>query len=136
MNIFSTEFGNNDSRVTVNNISDHQMIYTYSTLQERAAPTLQKTTKKHIEIEINNREALELFLTKLRNCNIVDKLNVDEHADPNSNFECFMKHFMELKQQCLLKKNVRLNKKKHKVNAWLTPGVLKSINPKNMFTKN
>ena len=32
-NIFSTEFGNNDSGVIVNNISDHQMIYTYSTLQ-------------------------------------------------------------------------------------------------------
>ena len=131
-NIFSTEFGNNDSGVIVNNISDHQMIYTYSTLQERAAPTFHK---KHIEIEINNRQALELFLTKLRNCNIVDKLNTDENADPNSNFECFMKHFMELKQQCLPRKKVRFNKKKHKVNAWLTPGILKSINSKNMLYK-
>ena len=52
-NIYSTEFGNNNSGVIVNNISDHQMIYTYSsTLQERAAPTLHK---KHIKIEINNR---------------------------------------------------------------------------------
>ena len=84
-NIFSTEFGNNDSGVIVNNISDHQMIYTYSTLQERAAST---SHKKHIEIETNSRQALELFITKLRNCNIVDKLNVDDNADPNSNFEC------------------------------------------------
>ena len=45
-NIFSTEFGNNDSGVIVNNISDHQMIYTYSTLQERAAST---SHKKHID---------------------------------------------------------------------------------------
>ena len=116
-NIFSTEFGNNDSGVIVNNISDHQMIYTYSTLQERAAST---SHKKHIEIETNNRQALELFITKLRNYNIVDKLNVDDNADdnadPNSNFECFMKHFMELKQQCL-------PKKKHKGNAWLTAGM-------------
>ena len=109
------------------------MIYTYSTLQERAAPTFHK---KHIEIEISNCQALELFLTKLQNCNIVDKLNVDENADPNSNFECFMKHFMELKQQYLPTKNVRFNKKKHKVNAWLTPGILKSINSKNMLFKN
>ena len=42
---------------------------------------------------------------------------------------------MELKQQCLPKKKVRLNKKKHKVNAWLTPGILKSINSKNMLYK-
>ena len=131
-NIFSTEFGNNDSGVIVNNISDHQMIYTYSTLQERAAST---SHKKHIEIETNNRQALELFITKLRNCNIVDKLNVDVNADPNSNFECFMKHFMELKQQCLPKKKVRFNRKKHKGNAWLTAGILKSINSKNILYK-
>ena len=131
-NIFSTEFGNNDSGVIVNNISDHQMIYTYSTLQERAAST---SHKKHIEIETNNRQALELFITKLRNCNIVDKLNVDDNADPNSNFECFMKHFMELKQQCLPKKKVRFNRKKHKGNAWLTAGILKSINSKNILYK-
>ena len=92
------------------------MIYTYSTLQERAAPTLHK---KHIEIETNNRQAVEFFKTKLRNCNIVDKLNVDDNADPNSNFECY-ETFMELKQQCLPKKKVRLTRK----NTKLIPGSL------------
>ena len=94
------------------------MIYTYSTLQKRAAPTLHE---KHIKIEINNGQALELFLTKLRNCNIVDKLNVDENADPNSNSECFMKHFMELKQQyvCLRKRFGLIRK-----NTKLMPGSL------------
>ena len=42
---------------------------------------LQHYIKSIIEININNRQALELFLTKLQNCNIVDKLNVDENAD-------------------------------------------------------
>ena len=65
----------------------------------------------------------------------MDKLNVDDNADPNSNFECFMKHFMELKQQCLPKKKVRFNRKKHKGNAWLTAGILKSINSKNILYK-
>ena len=65
------------------------------------------------------------------------KLNVEDNADPNNNFECFMKHFMELKKQCLPKKKVRFNKKKHKVNTWLTPVILKSINSKKIFyTKN
>ena len=65
----------------------------------------------------------------------MDKLNVDDNADPNSNFECFMKHFMELKQQCLPKKKVRFNRKKYKGNAWLTAGILKSINSKNILYK-
>ena len=65
----------------------------------------------------------------------MDNLNVDKNANPNSNFECFMKHFMELKQQCLHKKKVRFNKKMHKVNAWLTLVTLKSINSKNILYK-
>ena len=47
-NIFCREFGNNDSGVIVNNISNHQMIYTYNTLQERAAFT---SHTKNIEVE-------------------------------------------------------------------------------------
>ena len=65
--------------------------------------------------------------------NIMDKPNIDDNTDSNSNFECFMKHFMELKKQCLPKKKVRFNKKKRKVNAWLTPGILISINSKNIL---
>ena len=66
----------------------------------------------------------------------MDKLNIEDNADPNSNFECFMKHFMKLKEKCLPKKKVRFNKKRHKVNAWLTPGILKSIILKIYHTKN
>ena len=79
------------------------MIYTYSTIKEKAIST---SDKKCIEIETNNRQVLETFLTELRNCNIMDKLNVDAKADPNINFDCFMKYFIfiKLKQQCLHKK--------------------------------
>ena len=49
------------------------MIYTYSTIKD---------------IEMNNRQAMEKFLTELRTCNIMDKQIVDANADPNINFEC------------------------------------------------
>ena len=73
------------------------MIYTYSTIKEMVIST---SHKKFIEIERNNRQAPEKFLTKFQISNIMEKLNVDANADPNNNFECFMKHFIELKQQC------------------------------------
>ena len=41
----------------------------------------------------------------------MDRLNVDANAVLNINFQCFMKHFMELKQQCLPTKNDLFNKK-------------------------
>ena len=46
-----------------------------------------------------------------------------------------MKHFMNLKQECFQKKLVRFHKKKHKINPWLTAGILKSINSKDKIYK-
>ena len=105
-NIFSTELYNNKSAIIVNNISDHQMICTYST------NTISTSSKKFIEIEKKDQQALDNFLNQLGNSNIVSLLNLDEDADPNQNFNKFMEHFMQLKQECLKKKLVRFNRKK------------------------
>ena len=124
-NIFSTELYNNDSAVIVNHISDHQMICTYSTNMDKKYYT---PHKRFIEIKKTDQQTLENFLNKLRNSNITNLLNLDDNADPNLNFDLFMKHFMNLKQECFQKKLVRFDKKKHKINPWLTAGILKSIN--------
>ena len=42
------------------------MIYTYSTINEKAIST---SSEKFIEIETNNLQALEKHLTELPNCN-------------------------------------------------------------------
>ena len=131
-NIFSTELDNNNSAVIVNNISDHQMICTYSTNTANKCST---SRKKIIEIEKTDQQALEKFLNKLRNINITDHLNLNDNADPNLSFTTFMEHFMNLKQECFQKKLVRFDKKKHKINPWLTAGILKSINSKDKLYK-
>ena len=108
-NIFSTELYNNESAIIVNNISDHQMICTYSTNTNK---TISTSSKKFIEIEKNDQQALDNFLNQLGNSNIVNLLNLDENANPNLNFNNFMEHFMKLKQECLKKKLIRFNRKK------------------------
>ena len=55
--------------------------------------------KIFIEIEKNDQQTLEKFLSKLKNSNITNLLNLDENADPNLNFDLFMKHVMNLKQE-------------------------------------
>ena len=107
------------------------MICTYSTTTVKKLTSL----KKHIEVEKNDHQALENFSNELKNSNIVDKLNVDANADPNLNFDRFMEHFMKLKEQHLPKKVVRFDRKKHKINPWLTAGILKSINSKDKLYK-
>ena len=130
--IFSTELDNNNSAVIVNNISDHQMICTYSTNTANKCST---SRKKIIEIKKTDQQALEKFLNKLRNINITDHLKLNDNADPNLNFTIFMEHFMNLKQECFRKKLVRFDKKKHNINPWLTAGILKSINSKDKLYK-
>ena len=83
----------------------------------------------------NDQQTLEKFLNKLKNSNITNLLNLDENADPNLNFDLFMKYFMNLKQECFQRKLVRLDKKKHRINPWLTSGILKSINFKDKLYK-
>ena len=112
-NIFTNELGSHESGILVNNISDHQMIYTYNTTQIKSTST---SSKKFIEVETNNRQAMDRFLIQLRECNIMEKLNLDNNANPNNNFEHFMELFMKLKQQYLPKRVVRFNRKNIKLN--------------------
>ena len=69
--------------------------------------TPRKTEKK------NDQQTLEKFVTKLKNSNITNLLNLYESADPNLNIDLFMKHFLNIKQECFQKKLVRLDKKKN-----------------------
>ena len=131
-NIFTNELGSHQSGILVNNISDHQMIYTYNTTQIKSTST---SSKEFIEVETNNRQAMDRFLIQLRECNIMEKLNLDNNANPNNNFEHFMELFMKLKQQYLPKRVVRFNRKKHKIKPWLTTGILNSINSKDKLYK-
>ena len=110
------------------------MIYTYNTTQIKSTST---SSKKFIEVETNNRQAMDRFLIQLRKCNIMEKLNLDNNANPNNNFEHFMELFMKLKQQYLPKRVVRFNRKKHEIKPWLTTGtsILNFINSKDKLYK-
>ena len=46
-----------------------------------------------------------------------------------------MKHFMNLKQERFQRKLGCFDKKKHRINPWLTPGIWKSINFKDKLYK-
>ena len=67
------------------------------------------------------------FINKLQDLNIADKLNIDVNADPNDNLKQFIDIFTNLKNKYLPKKKVKLNKRKHKVQPWMTKAILNSI---------
>ena len=79
-NIFCNRIDNNESGIIINHISDHQMVYTYST--EKVYAT---RVRQYVELEINDSQAMNTFLEKLHDSNIADKLNRDLNSDPNDN---------------------------------------------------
>ena len=83
-NIFTKHIDNSTSGVFTNEISDHQMIYTYSN-----DSFLNNNTAKYIDIESNTREKLDHFLS-----NRTTKHRFNHKIKPksilNKNYETFI----------------------------------------------
>ena len=105
-NIFCNRIDNNESGIIINHISDHQMVYTYST--EKVYAT---RVRQYVELETNDSQAMNTFLEKLHDSNIADKLNRDLNSDPNDNLRQLLDIFSHLKNVYLPKRRVRLNKR-------------------------
>ena len=67
--------------------------------------------------------------------NICDELNQSIDGNPEENYKVFLKLIKDVKDNCLPKKVVKYNKKKHKKSKWMTSALLKSINTKNQLYK-
>ena len=129
-NIFCKRIDNNESDIIINHISDHQMVYTYST--EKVYAT---RVRRYVELETNDSQAMNTFLEKLHDSNIADKLNRDLNSDPNDILRQLLDIFSPLKNVYLPKRRVRLNKRKHNVQPWMTTAILKSINSRDKLYK-
>ena len=119
------------SGILLNNISDHQMIFT-------CLENVSYITKvpKFIEIEKSDDGSMLAFVNELNELNIYDQLQSALDINPQENYDTFIKLLSRAKNKHLSKKIVRLNKKKHKKAKWLTNGILKSINTKDkMYEK-
>ena len=66
----------------VNEISDNQMIYTYSNKF-----FLNNNTAKYIDIESNTNEKLDNFLIELQNIDLTTKLNQNPFSNPYNNYD-------------------------------------------------
>ena len=79
------------------------MIYTFS----NDAFTDHKK-RKVIEIELSNANTLNLFLEELKKMNISEKLNQNPFANPDTNYEIFIKTLSDVKQSIMPKKGSKV----------------------------
>ena len=106
------------------------MVYTYSTEK-----VYTKRVKQYVDLETNDSQAINTFLKKIHDSNIADNLNRDLNTDPNKNLEQFLDIFSHLKNMYLPKRRVKLNKRKHKIQPWMTTAILKSIKSRDKLYK-
>ena len=81
------------------------------------------------------QESINNFKQELKTSNVLSKLDLSPDADPNSNFNIFNNCIAEIKDTHFKNKTVNFNKYKHKKSAWITQGIMKSIQFRNKLYK-
>ena len=94
------------------------MIFLYSKDKKKC-----KKQIKYIEVEVNNENALNALLGELQSLDLLEQINSNTLADPNTNFENFMNLLLQAKQN-ICPKIANFDKNKHKRSLWMTNGLI------------
>ena len=132
-NIFSNDIEEtmkSKSGILINNISDHQMIFTF----HENLSYIEKIDK-YIYVEKHDEISLEQFINELNKLDIYEQLDQNIHSSPQENYEIFSKLVKYAKDKYLPKRKMKYDKKRHMQSSWMTRGILNSINTKNMLYK-
>ena len=115
--------------ILINKISDHQPIFTCN---NKATPLCKES--KYIQIETKDERSLNRFLDDLQDADIINKLDQNTLSNPNKNYDTFIEIVVSAKAKHLPTRRVKFNRRKHRIQMWVTKGIIKSINTKdNMY---
>ena len=110
-------------------ISDRQMTLINANLM----PPTEKN--KYVTIYSHNDESISKFRNDIIDKRIFNRLNKDLHSNLNANYDLLESEIVHSMNSHLGIKIVKFNKKKHKRDPWITYGILKSVNQKNLQFK-
>jgi hypothetical protein len=113
---------NHTSAVIVNNISDHFMPVICIDKMKYVPHK-----PKLISIQKQDNNSIQKFVSSVCNTDFISILDTDANADPNENYERLKATITNLLQTHLPHRSVKLNKHKHRINSWITPGCVHSI---------
>ena len=106
--------------IFVTQLSDHFPYFISLNLKFR-----NKKTKKTIEIYRQDAESIARFKQELKSRDLCTMLEMT--ASPCENYKKFIETLLTIKERHLSKKCVKFRKTKHKLNPWITMGIIKSI---------
>ena len=109
----------------MSSISDHLQHYIIlENLQSK------RRTPNKVKIRVNNKLARKKLCESVGKSHIMEKLNLNKTADPNSNYNIIEDILKKLYEFHFPTKTVRFNKYKHKQSTWITIGIINSIKHK------
>ena len=112
--------------VMLNKISDHLPYFICIDIIDKP-----KTGPKYISICKKKKTAATDMLQDLLSFNLTDELDTSPNADPSKNYDILDNKVKHQHKKHYPYKVVKLDKKKHKINKWMTDGILISIKQKN-----
>ena len=75
------------------------------------------------------------FRNDIASKNIYETLNKDIRCNPNENYSILESEIIKSMESHIDKKTVKLNRRKHKRDPWITVGILRSVNKINKLYK-
>ena len=113
----------------ISRISDHLPYFIcLNNLSKR-----KKTDDKFVKCKVNKPEAIKALIDELNRADIYNNLDKSLEKDPNHNYDIMIKTIIALKNKHLPHKFVKFNKRNHKDNKWITYGIIKSINNRDIM---
>ena len=67
------------------------------------------------------------FIGEISSVDFTSKLNTGINYNPDTNYNIFINTILDVKNKHFLKIFVKLRKHKHKINKWITYGIIRSI---------
>jgi len=124
-NIFvkiSNCFSTSTSGILLSKISDHLPCFVIMDFLSSA-----EHPKNLVKITPKYSEALKEFQNYIHRNNITNNIDTTGNADPNTNYERFIKTLESGIKECFPERFVRFKKYKHHKTPWITDGIIKSI---------
>ena len=122
---------NFSSAIIMSMISDHNpCIVSVNLLKVKSHNPKFVKKKKFSEIALNS------YREELMNCERLHQIDNDLSTDPNTTFNILNQALMEAKDKHFPEQVMRFNKYKHKLNKWITAGILKSLQYRDKLYKN
>lgn len=106
-------------------ISDHFLCFV--SIELPFLKNLKKRPPKYITIKDSSPENIKKFQQALSDIKFQDHFNLEEHANPNFNYNALENIIAKIMSDCFPVRTVKFNRYKHKHQEWMTSALLKSI---------